>query len=66
MASIAARTFLEIRFGGPGSAGAGAWSRAASARLAGAGGVMFFHVRHLGRLPRGRNALNVTFSNGPP
>jgi hypothetical protein len=37
--SIAAQTFLAICFGGPMSVGAG-WSRAASARLAGMGGVI--------------------------
>jgi hypothetical protein len=42
MASIAARTFFEIRFGGPISVVGAGWSRAASARLAGVpGGVMF-------------------------
>jgi hypothetical protein len=46
MASIAARTFFEMRFGGPTSAGTG-WSRAARARLAGMGGVMFSMVTTL-------------------
>ena len=58
MASIAARTFFEMRRAGSGSAGGGL-SRAASARLAGVpGGVTFFHVRHRRRLPMDRN--------GPP
>jgi hypothetical protein len=55
MASIAARTFLEIRFGGPMSAGAG-WSNAASARLAGIGGVMFSMIGTIGACRAARNA----------
>jgi hypothetical protein len=54
-ASIAARTFLLIRFGGPTSAGTG-WSRAASAHFAGIGGVMFSMGRTIGAWPRSRNA----------
>jgi len=55
LASIAARTFGEMRFGGPISAGGG-WSRAARARLAGFGGVMFSMIDTIGPRPTIRNA----------
>jgi len=48
MASIAARTFLDIRFGGPMSAVGAGWSRTASARLAGIGGMMFAMMGTIG------------------
>jgi hypothetical protein len=41
--SMAARTLALMRLGGPMSTGTG-WSRAASARLAGIGGVTFFMI----------------------
>jgi uncharacterized membrane protein len=45
MASMAARTLFEMRFGGPISVVGAGWSRTASARLAGVpGGVMFSMV----------------------
>ena len=56
---MAFMTFFETRFGGPISAGAG-WSRAASARLAGIGGVMFSMIGTIGACPAAATHRNVT------
>jgi hypothetical protein len=55
MTAIAARTLLDIRFDRSISAGAG-WSRAASARLAGIGGVIFSMIGTLNGRRHSRNA----------
>jgi hypothetical protein len=61
MASIAARTFLLMRRGGMLSAAAAGWSRTASARLAGIGGMMFSMIGTIGACPVAATHRNVTF-----
>jgi hypothetical protein len=61
MASIAARTFLVMRFGGPISAVGAGWSSASSERLAGIGGVMFSVIGLSATAARSATHQNVTF-----
>jgi hypothetical protein len=61
MASIAARTFFDIRFGGPMSVGTG-WSRTASARLAGMGGMLFSITPRSAPAPESQRTETSRFS----